>query len=133
MMTYTRHPEHDFTLFASNGDTTIGEWLDTLRQYGAKGITKFELFDLRRHTNLFTTQEIERIIDFVGNNVKYRPPETKTAILVDQTSMFGVSRMYEILNEVEGMAGIVTEVFYDFDDTIEWLGEKAEVALQDYC
>ena len=133
MITYTRHPEHDLTLFVSKGDTTIDEWLDTLKQYGAEGITKYELFDLKHHSNLFSSQEIERIIGFVSNNAKYRPPETKTALVVDKAAMYGVSRVYDILAEIEGIEGLVTEVFYNIDEAIEWLGEQVKDTLQDYC
>jgi hypothetical protein len=63
MMTYTRHSEHDFTLIVSKGDTTIDEWLNTLAQYSAEGISRLELYDLREHTNLFSNDEIEMILD----------------------------------------------------------------------
>ena len=132
MLTYTRFPNHDFTLFVSHGDTKSDEWIKTLIDYGTEGITTYELFDLRQHTYLFSTQDLEKILNLTTSNLKYRPPETRTALVVDKTAMYGVSRVYDILAEVEGIEGLVTSVFYDIDDAVEWLGEQVREAIIDY-
>ena len=131
MFAYTRFPKHDFTLFVSQGSTQVDEWIKTLINYGTEGITKYELFDLRQHTYLFSTQELEQILHLTTSNIHYRPPETKTALVVDKTAMYGVSRVYDILAEVEGIEGLVTQVFYSIDEALMWLGEQAREAIRD--
>ena len=126
MLTFTRFPNDDFTVFISRGNTRVDEWLDTLMQYGAKGITKYELFDLRHHTYLFSSEEIERILNLTISNLSHRPPETKTALLVDKQAMYGISRVYDILMEIQGIEGLSTEVFNDIDSALEWLGRDLE-------
>jgi len=132
MLTYTIFPDYDFTLFVSQGDTQADEWIKTLISYGTKGITRYELFDLRQHTYLFSTQEVEKILNLTIRNTEHRPQETKTAIVVDKAAMYGISRIYDILAEIEGIEGLVTEVFYDIGEAVEWLGEQIKKAMVDY-
>ena len=40
--------------------------------------------------------------------------------------------MYESLTKIEGVQNNDTEVFDNLEDAVEWLGEKAKVALGDY-
>ena len=103
MISYTRHAEHDFTLFVSKGDTTIDEWLDAVARYSADGISRLELYDLREHTNLFSNEEIEKILAHAVKNTGIRPEGNKTAILVKGEAQFGLSRMYESIAMVEGL------------------------------
>lgn len=133
MMTYTRHPKHDFTLFISEGDTTIDEWLDTLGRYSTTvGISRLELYDLRKHTNLFSNDEIEQLLIHALENSNIRPKNNKTALLVNQGVLYGLSRMYENLTKIEGIENNETEVFDNLKGAVEWLGEQAMVALGDY-
>lgn len=132
MITYTRHPEHDFTLFVSKGKTTIEEWVDTVGRYSTGGISRLELYDLRTHTNFFSKDEIERLIHHAINNVNIRPEENRTAILVSEAALYGVSRMYEGLAQVSGLEDNETKAFYNLKDAVEWLGEQAKEGLKDY-
>ena len=132
MMTYTRYPEQDFTLFVSKGDTTIEEWLDTVGRYSARGISRLELYDLRSHTNLFSNDEIEQFLIHALDNSNIRPKNNKTALLVNHGVLYGLSRMYESLTKIEGIENNDTEVFDTLEDAVEWLGEQAKVALSDY-
>jgi len=132
MMTYTRHSENDFTLFVSKGDTTIDEWLDTVAQYNTKGISRLELYDLREHTNLFSNDEIEMILAHAVKNTNIRPKGNRTAILVKGEAQYGLSRMYEGIAMVEGLLNNDTMAFYNMAEAVEWLGEPAKEALNDY-
>jgi hypothetical protein len=132
-MTYTRHPEYDFTLFISEGDTTIDEWLDTVGRYSTSGgISKLELYDLREHTHLFSNDEIERLLLRALDNYSIRPKNNRTALLVKEGVLYGISRMYESLTKLEKIKNNETEVFDNLADAVEWLGEQAKVALGDY-
>jgi hypothetical protein len=132
MMTYTRHAEHDFTLFVSKGDTTIDEWLDTIVQYSLKGISRLELYDLREHTNLFSNDEIEMILAHAVKNTDIRPKGNRTAILVSGEAQYGLSRMYEGIAMVEGLLNNDTMAFYNLAEAVDWLGGTAKDALDDY-
>ena len=132
MMTYTRHSEHDFTLFVSKGDTTIDEWLETISRYSSDGISRLEMYDLREHTNLFSNEEIETILAHAVKNTSIRPQSNKTAILVSGEAQYGLSRMYEGIAMVEGLQKNETMAFYKIEEAVEWLGEPAKDALKDY-
>ena len=133
MMTYTRYPEQDFTLFVSKGNTTIDEWLDTVGRYSnIEGISRLELYDMRTHTNLFSNDEIEQLLFHALDNSSIRPKNNRTALLVNQGELYGLSRMYESMTKIEGITNNDTEVFDNLEDAVEWLGEQANVALGDY-
>ena len=131
MMSYTRYPEHDFTLVISNGNTSIGEWIDMVDQYGSEGMTSLELYDLRRHTNLYSNEEIERILHKTIADRNLRPAEAKTAVLVNEVTQFGLARMYELKSEIEGIETPL-QVCFDLAEAIEWLGGDVKQVLKDY-
>jgi hypothetical protein len=122
MLTYTRFPEFDFTRFVSKGETTIEMWLQTIASYGAEGMTTRELYDLRQQTNLFSVEEISRILNQTLNDQDLRPPKGKTAVVVDEAVKFGLARMYELRAEAEDISSN-TQVFLDLDQALDWLGE----------
>jgi hypothetical protein len=122
MLSYTTYPDLDFTYFVSEGETTIENWLQTVRSYGAEGMTTRELYDLRGQTNLFSNDEIGQILEVAVKNQAIHLNDRKTAVVVDSISQFGLSRMYELKSEVEGVR-TKTQVFYQLDDAAEWLGE----------
>ena len=122
MLSYTRHPNLDFTCFVSDGETTIENWLKTIHEYGAERMTTRELYDLRGQTNLFSNDEVGQILELALKNRAIHKGNRKTAVVVDTISQFGLSRMYELKSEVEGVL-TKTQVFYQLDDAIEWLGD----------
>lgn len=122
MLSYTRYPDLDFTYFVSKGETTIQNWIEMVQHYGNEGSTTRELYDLRLHTNLFSNEEIGKILAVAVKNRAIHRNNRKTAIVVENQSQFGLSRMYELKSEVEGVL-TRTQVFYQLDDVIEWLGE----------
>lgn len=122
MLTYTRYPEFDFTCFVSKGETTIEDWLQAITNYGAEGMTTLELYDLRQQTNLFSVEEISRILKRTLSDKDLRPPKGKTAVLVDEAVKFGLARMYEMRAEAEDISSN-TQVFLGLDQALDWLGE----------
>ncbi len=122
MLSYTRHPDLDFTCFVSEGQTTIEEWLDVVRKYGQDGMTTREVYDLRQQTNIFTNDEIGMILQQTMKDQALRPPNGRTAVIVDKAIKFGLSRMYEILAEISDVSSN-TQVFYKLDDATAWLGD----------
>jgi hypothetical protein len=122
MLSYTRYPDLDFTYFVSEGETTIEEWLETVRRYGRDGMTTRELYDLRPQTNIFTNDEVGMILQKTMRDQALRLPTGRTAVIVDKAIKFGLSRMYGIQAEISGVSSN-TEVFYKLEDATEWLGD----------
>jgi len=122
MLSYKRYPDFNFTHFVSEGETTIENWLETVRRYGRDGMTTRELYDLRQQTNIFTNDEIGLILKKTMRDQALRPPTGRTAVIVDKAIKYGLSRMYGIQAEISGVSS-KTEVFYQLDEAIEWLGE----------
>jgi len=128
MLSYTRHPNLDFTCFVSDGETTIENWLKTIHEYAAERMTTRELYDLRGQTNLFSNDEVGQILEIALKNRAIHEGNRKTAVVVDTISQFGLSRMYELKSEVEGVL-TKTQVFYQLDDAIEWLGDDVAACI----
>ena len=129
MLTYTRHPDLDFTLFLSEGETTINNWLKVVQRYGKEGMTNRELYDLRKHTNLFSNEEIGKILKLAVKNKPLHKPGRKTALVVDNSSKFGLSRMYQMKSEIKGVL-TRTRVFYNLGEAIAWLGNDVSQCVQ---
>jgi hypothetical protein len=121
MLTYTRYPDLDFTYFVSEGETNIEEWLETVLRYGRDGMTTREIYDLRQQTNVYTNDEVGLILHQTKKDQALRPPNGKTAVVVDKAIKYGLSRMYALHAEVEDVPS-TTEVFYQLDEAVDWLG-----------
>jgi hypothetical protein len=132
MLSYTRHPNLDFTCFISEGETTIENWLQTIRNYGEEGMTTRELYDLRQQTNIFANDEVGRILQQTMRDQGLRPPNGKTAVVVDKAVKYGLTRMYETQAEISGVSSN-TQVYYKLDDATEWLGEDVDDCVSDLC
>lgn len=128
MLSYTRYSDFDFTHFVSEGETSIENWLQTVHNYGRDGMTPRELYDLRGQTNLFANDEIEKILAIAVKNHAIHTSNRKTALVVGDRAQFGLSRMYELKSEVEGVH-TKTQVFYELDQAIEWLGNDVADCL----
>ena len=122
MLSYTRYPELDFTWFVSQGETTITNWLATVRDYGAEGMTTRELYVLTQQTNLFSVEDIGQILTQTMEDQDLRLSDGKTAIVVDEVVKFGLARMYEMRAEAEG-ASANTQVFHHLEAAVSWLGD----------
>jgi hypothetical protein len=85
-------------------------------------MTTHELYDLNQQTNLFTVEEIGEILTQTIEDQSLRPPNGKTAILVDKVVKFGLARMYEMRAEAEKIASH-TQVFFHLKAALNWLGD----------
>ena len=125
MLSYTRHPEVDFTHFVSKGYTTIQDWLKTVREYGKAGMTGRELYDLRQQTNFFSVEEIGMILQRTLQDAHLRPPNGKTAVVVDEMAKVMLTRIYESqAKDHKGLANL--HVFYGLGEAVEWLGNDVD-------
>jgi len=122
MLSFTRYPEIDFTWFVSKGETSIENWLQTVGYYGKEGMTTRELYDLRQQTNLFSVEDIGMILKQTIEDQALRPPNGKTAVVVDEVVKYGLSRMYEMQAEAKGVSSN-TQVFYQMVTATNWLGD----------
>jgi len=85
-------------------------------------MTRYELYDLRSQAKPFSTDEIEQIVHQSLHDGPLRPPDGKTAIVVDASLKYGLVRMYEALAEREGIT-TETRPFYDMAEALQWLGD----------
>ena len=128
MLSYTRHPEVDFTHFVSKGYTTIQDWLNTVIEYGKEGMTRRELYDLRQQTNFFSVEEIGMIFQRTLQDAQLRPPDGKTAVVVDEMAKFRLTKIYESqAKDHKGLANL--HVFYGLGEAVEWLGKDVDQYL----
>ena len=82
MLVFTRYPELEFTWFVLNSDTPIDEWLATMEEYANQGLTKYELYDLRKaridveqFTSLISTLLLmQLVLVLICDLPKARPP-----------------------------------------------------------
>ncbi|MBW2366073.1 MAG: hypothetical protein JRF25_13765 [Deltaproteobacteria bacterium] len=92
-------------------------------------MTKYELYDLRKarvDIEQFTTDDIHNIVDSAAASIHLRPPEGKTAMLAKEDVVFGLSRMYDILANMEESITWETRVFYSLSDAVKWLGKDVQ-------
>jgi hypothetical protein len=121
MLSFTRHPEIDFTHFVSIGYTTIQDWLKTVIEYGKVGMTGRELYDLRQQTNLFSVEEVGMIFQRTLKDAHLRPPDGKTAVVVDEMAKVALIKVYESqARDHKGLSNL--HVFYGLGEAVEWLG-----------
>ena len=85
-------------------------------------MTRYELYDLRSQAKPFSTDEIEQIVHQSLHDGPLRPPDGKTAIVVDASLKYGLVRMYEALAEREGIT-TETRPFYDMAEALQWHGK----------
>jgi len=92
MIVFTRYPELEFTWFTLESNTPSDEWLATMGEYATQGLTKYELYDLRKariDVEQFTSGDIHTIVDAAGSSSNLRAPGGKTALLVKEEVVFG--------------------------------------------
>jgi len=126
VLVFTRYPDQDFTWFTLKGAINTDEWISTIEEYAAQGLTKYELFDLLKvemDMELPTSDDIRRIFDSARSGAHLRPPGGKTAMLANEEVIFGLSRMYDILATTEESITWETGVFHSLSEAVEWLGD----------
>jgi hypothetical protein len=88
-----------------------------------RGLTYQELFDARGATTNLTPEEIRRLVSRVQTLHRSQPDFGPTAIVADSDFMFGMARMFALLNDVTegGTSGPAVEAFRDVYSAEQWL------------
>ena len=129
MLVFTRYPDQNFTWFTLKSIVTVDEWINTLNDYGNQGLTKYELYDLQNapiDAEQFTSEDINKIVSLASINSHLRPPNGKSAIVAKENVVFGLSRMFSLLSEMEASITWETNVFDSLAEAVAWLGKDVE-------
>ncbi|HOF41199.1 MAG TPA: hypothetical protein PLD73_14100 [Candidatus Hydrogenedentes bacterium] len=117
--------ERDFTLFTGSGVLTVEDLLAVFDAYSAAGPTRLELYDFLQVTQTRLTGEDIRRISMIGvTKSSERIPGSKTVLVAASPDVYGLSRMYQLLGEVEGVVWDV-EVHRTLQDGYAALGMAA--------
>ena len=120
-ISYAIDRSRDLTIFTLSGVMGYQEFISALTDYGSKGPTFYELYDLRSITGKrLTSGEINSLADFLSRHPDLRPAGNKTAVVVSEDVDYGFSRMISILTEDSTVYDI--EVFRDVEEGWRWLG-----------
>jgi len=125
-MTFKTDPSEDLTIFTVTGDVGFAELVNAHNSYGAAGLTRFEIYDLRNGTlGSFTSEQMDKLAIVGKASIGLRPKRCKTALVVSEDVDFGMGRVYQALSE---MAGVTwgTEVFRSVDEAYDWLDVPQE-------
>jgi hypothetical protein len=92
-----------------------------LQKYSSAGPTRYELYDMRNAEGRgFTSREVDRIVENAKTGGAARPPGSKTALVASRDVHFGMSRVYQAVSEIEGLAWKV-ETFRSIEAAYAWL------------
>lgn len=88
-----------------------------------RGLSYRELFDTRGASTNLTPEQIRRLVRRVHTLHRAHPDFGPTAIVADSDVMYGMARMFALLNEVpdRGPSGPPIEVFRDVYEAERWL------------
>ena len=124
-ITFSIDRERDFTLFTGTDDLTVDHFLETFASYSKAGPTRLELYDFRGVTTSRLTGEEIRTLAMVGASKNMeRLPGSKTALVASSNAEYGLSRMYQLLGEFEGVSWDI-EVCRTIEEAYAWLGLSA--------
>ena len=91
-------------------------------------MTGRELYDLRQQTNLFSVDEVGMIFQRTLQDAHLRPPDGKTAVVVDEMAKVMLTEIYESM--AKGHKGLANlNVFYGLGEAVEWLGNDVDQCL----
>jgi hypothetical protein len=92
-----------------------------------RGLSYEELFDTRGATTTITSAEIWRLVHRVHALQRSHPPFGATAIVADSDVLYGMARMFAILNDVpDGDVRPRVEVFRDTGEAELWLRAQSQ-------
>ncbi len=114
--------ERDFALFTGSGILCLDDFIQAFDAYSKAGPVNLELYDLRKVSETQLTGEQIRTLAMLGASKNLeRLPGSKTALLAEASPEYGLSRMYQLLSELEGVAWDVS-VFHSPEEAYAWLG-----------
>ncbi len=94
----------DFTLFTGSGVLTVDDFLGVFDAYSKAGPTRLELYDFREVTESRLSGEEIRTLSMIGvAKSAERIPGSRTVLVAASSSAYGLSRMYQLLGELEGV------------------------------
>ena len=67
----------------------------------------------------FSTDDLERLVDYLSSHPDRRPAGGKTAVVVSRTLDLGLARMVSLLSE--GLVSFKIEAFRSVEDAMDWL------------
>jgi hypothetical protein len=121
-ITFEIDRQRDFTMFKGHGKLSVDDFLQTFQAYSRAGPTKLELYDfLEVDKSTLTGEEIRTLAMMGASKSTERIPGSKTALVASSNADYGLSRMYQLLGEFEGVPWDV-EVCRTIEDAYTWLG-----------
>jgi hypothetical protein len=120
-ITFSIDRDHDFALFKGTAVISLDDFLETFDAYSKAGPVKLELYDFRAGETHLTGEEIRTLAMLGASKSVERKRGSKTALLVASSSNYGLSRMYQLLGEFEGVSWEVS-IFREPAEAYAWLG-----------
>jgi hypothetical protein len=121
---------HQFTIFYFDCHGSYQDLLSAIEQYIDAGPTEKELFYFDKDAQMITPDEVRNIINVASRATKKRNPGGKTALLYGRISLYGLGKIYKV---VEGRIidkNWHTEVFKDVEDALTWLAIPTKVVTE---
>jgi len=119
--------QHNFTIFYFDKHGSYQDLLSAIQQYIEAGPTEKELFFFDQDAQLISPDEVRKIVHVAASAAQKRTPGGKTALLYGRISLYGLGRIYKV---VEGRIidkNWNTEVFKDLPEAMSWLGLSVDV------
>ena len=122
-MTVTLHTSllnDDLTIITIIGQLTFEKGLSAAKRLYNEKLSKFVMWDFREaDMQLVTSDNIEKIIQYVKKNAYKRMPGAKSALLVTRDFEFGVMRMVQTYAEMHEIK-IEYKIFEDYQLAMNW-------------
>jgi hypothetical protein len=119
-MTVTIYTSMDMTTITIIGQLTFEKGLSTIKRLYNEKLSKFIIWDFREaDIQLLTSDNIEKIIQYVKKNAYKRPSGAKSALLVTRDFEYAIMRMVQIYAEIHEIE-IKYKIFYDYQDAMNW-------------
>ena len=121
MLTCKRFEDLAFSYLVVEPGTPFSAWKTGIDAYGEAGLTKFELYDLRKMTIAPEDHEISWLAYEHEHAADLRPVGSKTAVLTTNSEHRWLVRYYDILSGVSKV-NWQTRAFSELKDATHWLG-----------
>ena len=116
--TYTRH---DFTIFYFDKYGTYSDLVDAINSYIDAGTTSYELFFFDSDARFITPEQVKKIATVAAKAAKVRAPGGKTALMYGRVSLYGLGRIYKVVEAKIIDKNWSTRVFKKLDEALDWL------------
>ena len=121
-MTFDIDRRRELTVFRLSGDVSFEAFNDAIDRYRQGGPTRLELYDcLAFSGQAFSLEQLNQLVETTLRQTRPRPSDSRTALVVTDPLLFGASRQYQSLanlNELPWKTG----VFETIEDARRWLG-----------